>query len=242
VPGFEQVRDAFRIRVQNQRYLSAESSYVAGLEERAAPETSEGAFDVLRELARDPGSQLSRRAARRPLVSFDGGAYTVGEYQHFMQTRDPQFRGQVENGTDDQLEAFLQGLMRRELLLSEASIVGLDPPRQRVDSMVAEGRAQLMALTEEIGLRRLDQAPGEDIGPAISRAVTAALQRVLTGAADVVPLGQIGYQLRSGSRATIYDAGVGEVLLQVGQIRASRSPSPAEAGPDTVIAPDSAGS
>jgi len=241
VPGFEQVQDAFRIRVQNQRYLSAESAFVAGLEERAAPQTSEGAFDVLRELARDPGSQLSSRAARRPLISFDGGAYTVGEYQHFMQTREPQFRLQVENGTDEQLEAFLQGLMRRELLLTEASVVGLDPPRERVDSMVAEGREQLLALVDEIGLRRLDQAPGEDIGPAISRAVTAALQSILTGAADVVPLGQIGYQLRSGNPATVYDAGVGEVLLQLGQIRASRGQSPSETGPDTVIAPDSAG-
>jgi hypothetical protein len=71
--------------------------------------------------------------------------------------------------------------------------------------------------------------------------VNAALANVVTGASDVVPLGQIGFQLRSRNPATIYDAGVGRVLLEVGEIRASRSPSPAEAGSDTMAVPDSAG-
>jgi parvulin-like peptidyl-prolyl isomerase len=241
VPGFEQVRDQFRNRVRTQRFLSAESAYVAGLEAQAAPRTSEGAYEVLKELARDPGVRLSGRAADRPLVSFEGGALTVGEYRHFMQTRQQQFRDQVVNGTDQQLEAFLRGLVQRELLLAEARVVGLDPPRARVDSLVAQGRAQLLSLADEIGLRRLDRAPGEDLQPAISRAVHAALQGVVTGAADVVPLGQIGFQLRNRYPATIYDAGVGRVLLEVGEIRAARSPSPAEAGPDTLAAPDSIG-
>ncbi|HSM59327.1 MAG TPA: peptidylprolyl isomerase [Longimicrobiales bacterium] len=237
-PGFEQMRNAFRQRVQSQRFLSAESVFVAGIEDRAEPETDEGAIEVLRELARDPATRLSGRAARRALVSYDGGAYTVGDYQRFMQTRAPQFRAQVANAPDEQLETFLEGLVRRQLLIQEARLAGLEPPRERIDSMVAEARSQLLQVTDEIGLRQLDRAPGESLVPPVQRAVRAALEEVLTGAADVVPLGQISYQLRARTPVTVSEAGVGEVILGVGEIRASRSPAPVEQAPDTASGPE----
>jgi hypothetical protein len=238
-PGFDQVRGQFRQRVQNQRYMSAESAFVASIEARAEPTTAEGAFDVLKELARDPSSRLSSRAADRPLVSFEGGAYTVGDYQRFMQTRAPQFRAQVADAPDDQLENFLHALVQRQLLVQEARSVGLEPPRQRVDSLVAEARGQLLAVADDIGLRRLERAPGEALEPAIGRAVLAAIQDVLTGAAGQVPLGQIAYQLRARTPATIYEGGLGEVVLGVGRVRAQRSPSPIDQAPDSGAVPDS---
>lgn len=238
-PGFEQMREAFRSRVRDRRVMSAESAFVAAIEARAEPTTAEGAIDVLKELARDPSSRLSSRAAARPLVSFEGGAYTVGDYQRFMQTRAPPFRSQVAEAPDDQLENFLHALVQRQLLIQEARTVGLDPPRQRVDSLVADARAQLLSVAGEIGLRRLERAPGEALEPAIGRAVLDALQDILTGATGQVPLGQIAYQLRARTPATISDAGLGEVVLAVGRVRAERSPAPVDQVPDSGGASDS---
>jgi len=218
--------------------MSAESAFVATIEARAEPTTADGALDVLKELARDPSSRLSGRAADRPLVSFEGGAYTVGDYQRFMQTRAPQFRAQVADAPDDQLENFLHALVQRQLLIQEARSVGLEPPRQRVDSLVGEARAQLLAVAGDIGLRGLERAPGEALEPAIGRAVRAALQDVLTGAAGQVPLGQIAYQLRARTPATIYEGGLGEVVLGVGRVRSERSPAPIDQAPDSGAARD----
>lgn len=241
VPGFDSVRDQYRQRLQNRRFVEAESTYVASVEEAAHPQVSDGAYGILKELAKDPGTQLSKRAADRALVSFDGGAFTVAEYQTFIQSQQPQLRDRIQNASDEQLGNFLDGMAQRELMVAEAKKGGLEPDRARVDSLVTETRKQILAAADEIGLRRLDRAPGEAIEPAVARAVHQSLTDILSGANNVVPLGPIGYQLRSRVPTAVYDAGVGQVVLKIGQARASRSPSPTESGPDSTAAPDTAG-
>ena len=237
-PGFDQVKDQFRTRAQNQRFIQAESVYVAGLEATGNPEVADGAFGVVKELAKDPTTRLSGRAANRPLVSFTGGAFTVGDYQGLVQAQAPQFRESVQTATDEQIENFLKGVAQRKLLVAEAERSGFGPSQARVDSLVTEARRQILDVAEQMGLRRLDRAPGEDLVPAISRAVNQSLQDVLTGAADVVPLGQLAFQLRRATPERIFDTALGEVVLEVGRIRATRSPAPM----DTVGMPtDSAG-
>jgi len=228
VPGFDQMRDSFRVQVQNERYAVAESTYVANLEGKVHPKVVDDAVSVAKAIAKDPAVRLSGRAADRPLVTYEGGAVTVGEYQLVVQSRPEQFRQSVQQATDEQIDTFLKSLAQRDLLVDEAKKAGLEPPQARVDSLVAQARQQLLAVAQEIGLRRLDQAPGEDLAPAVGRAVQQALSDILTGAKDVVPLGQISYQLREEEPASIFDDGVGQVLLKVGQIRAARSPSPAD--------------
>ncbi|GMV04850.1 MAG: hypothetical protein AMXMBFR53_11300 [Gemmatimonadota bacterium] len=236
-PGFEQVRDQFRIRMLNQRFLQAESTYVAGVQERGNPQVTEGAAQVVKELAKDPSTQLRGRAANRALVTYEGGAVTVSEILTIVQSQQPQFRDQVQSADDEQIGNFLEGVAQRELLVAEAERGGLGPSDARVDSLVTEARTQLLSVVDEIGLRRLERAPGEDLGPAVDRAVGAALQDILTGARDVVPLGQISFQLRSRRPAVIYEPGLGQVVLRVGQARATRSPSAA----DTMAVPDTTG-
>ncbi|MDP2956226.1 MAG: peptidylprolyl isomerase [Longimicrobiales bacterium] len=237
-PGFEQVKEQFKIGLLNQRFLRAESTYVAGVEERGAPSIEEGALAVVKELAKDPATRLSGRAARRTLVSFAEGAVTVQDYLNLVQAQQPQFRAQVQGATDEQIESFLKGLAQRELLVAEAEKAGLAPSPERVDSLVSEARLQLLNVANQIGLRRLERAPGEALEPAVGRAVRKALTNILTGATDVVPLGQITFQLRGRQPATVFEAGLGRVVLNVGQTRASRGATPS----DSLAAADTAGS
>ena len=242
IQGFEDVADAFRRSVQSQRNAEAESTYVTGLGERAAPEVREGATDVLRELARDPGARLSRRAERRALVTYTDGAVTVGDIRDVLRSQSAQYRDQVQQGTDEQLEDLLLGLLRRQLLVEEARGSGLAPTDESVDSALADARGELRQVAQELGLTRLDVAPGEPVQRGIARAVTYALRGILNGASDVVPLGPIAFQLRERVPTAIYDAGVGQAILGIARVRAGRGLSPLETALDSAaLAPDSAG-
>ncbi len=236
-PGFEQVKEQFRIRLINQRYIQAESAFVAGVEERGKPTIQKGAEAVVRDVANDPAAPLSRRAARRALVSLADGAITVQDFRAVVQSQQPQFRAQVEAATDEQIRNFLKGLAQRELLLAEAEERGFETPQARVDSLVAEARSQLRTVAADIGLTPLDRAPGEELEPAVGRAVRRALADVLAGAKDVLPLGLLSFQLREDEPTSLFDSGLGEVVLRVGQIRASRGLSAA----DSAAATDTAG-
>ncbi len=227
-PAFDQVRADLRTRILNRRLVRADSALVAGLEGDAAPEVVEEGPSLARELAAEPARGLTRRAADRPLARYEGGAYTAGEFQAFIRSRDPQFRQQLQDASDEQIGNFLRGMVQRELLLDQARAAGMEPDPQRVDSLVAGARDRLRTVARQIGVLRLDRAPGEALEPAVQRAVEDALLDVLTGATDVIPLGQISFQLRQGVPTRVSQAGVGEVVLRVGQARAGRSPSPAE--------------
>ena len=233
VQDLEEVAPAFRVRVQQQRTAAAESTFVAGLEDPAGLEIADGAFDVARELSRNPSTGLSRGAARRPLVSWDAGEFSAGELQEMLQFEQPTLRDRVSLATDEELEDFLLDLGRRDLLVTEARVSGLEPAPARVDSLTSEVRGQLLAATRALGLLDLEVAPGEDSDVAVQRAVLAALADNLSGATRIVPLGLVGFQLREGVPISINAAGVGQALLSVGQIRAGRSPSPIEAAPGT---------
>ncbi len=238
-PGFDEARAQFRLQMQNRRYLTADSALIAEVEERGSPEMAEGALQIVRDLAAQPARRMSSRARKRPIMTFQGGALTAGEFQAFIQGRPAQERGQIPGATDEQLTNFVRGLAQRELLVAEARDAGLQPAAEVVDSLEAQVRERIKQMAGRIGVLRLQRAPGEATAPAVGRAVEQALRDILNGASDVVPLGQIAYQLRDGKTTSVSEAGVGQVVLEVGRARAARSPSPVEgAGPgDSVPAP-----
>jgi PPIC-type PPIASE domain len=236
VQGFDDVASDYRTRVQTQRLLAAESTYVAAIEATEDPQPVEDAYAIARELARDPGTRLSSRAGRRPIFEYGSGALTVARLQGVLQSQPAELLQQVAEGEDAQIDAFLRGLVQREILLARAREAGLEPPQERVDSLIAGARDQLRLATNELGLVHPDQAPGEPIARAINRSVREALGRILSGGAEVVQLGRIGYQLRQGTAPTISQSGVGQAVLAIGQRRARRSPSLLENAVDSSAA------
>jgi len=227
--AFEAVAPDLRNRIRAERTTRAESLFVAGVEERGGePALVDGALDVVRELARNPGTRLSGRAARRPLLEWSGGSLTAGRVLELLRFEEPGFHQQVVNSEDEALEGFLSTLARRELLTDEARRAGLAPPPETIDSLVAEASAQLRTAARRLGIFPLDRAPGERPEPAVARAVQGALAQNLSGATPPVPLGPIGYQLRSTTSHATFNAGIGRAVLRIGELRASRGPSAGE--------------
>jgi peptidyl-prolyl cis-trans isomerase D len=236
VQDFDEIAPGFRARVQGERIAAAESTFVAGLEGRTPSEVAPGALAATRELARNPATRLSGRAARRPLVTWEGGAYEVGELHELLRFEQPPMRQQVAAGTDEEIEGFLRSLARRKMLVGEARLSGLEPDQARVDSLVNVVRDQLVEAARSLGLTDLDQAPGEDRRVAIGRAVRAALADNVSGATRIVPLGSVGFQLRDGVPIVVSEAGVGRAILRIAEVRTARRPSPLEEATDSPVA------
>lgn len=237
VRSFEEAASRYRDQVQARIVQEAESVFVSGLVQQVDPQVTEGAADIARDLASSPGAGLTGRAARRALVEWEDGAISVGDLREVLQMESPNLRNQVAEGPDTLIADFLQSLARRQILIREAESAGLRPTRDSLDVLVDDARGQLRRAARTLGLLELDRAPGEDVEIAIQRAVLEALAGNLAGATQVVPLGLVSFQLREGRAWDVYDAGVGEVILQIAEIRAARQLSPAEESapmPDTV--------
>lgn len=199
VPDFDQVRESFRNAVKNRRMEVAESTYVAGIDEPAAPEVVPTAYEVVRELARDPGQRPTRRAENAALVEYEGGTYTAGEFLQFIRNQSPAYRSQVTLAPNTELDQMLEGLTRGELLVARALEEGLDLAEERRDSLESEARAQFLTAVEQLGVASADTS----VPP-----VTDLLREMLAGQRDVIPLGAVGYVLRDRYDGRIIDGGV----------------------------------
>lgn len=226
-PDFTEVSSNVIAQLRMERLQQAESLYVSGVEERAGElNVVEGAVEVARDLARSPSISLSGRAARRALVEWTSGSLDAARYLELLRLEPPVFQEQVANGSVEALEDFLTALARRELILAEAERVGLTASPERVDSLAAEAASQIRDAARRLDLIPLDRAPGENLEPAVQRAVLGALEDNLSGANPPLPLGPLSYQLRSGHAHSISNAGVGRAVLELGRQRAARGASP----------------
>ncbi|MCH1572362.1 MAG: peptidyl-prolyl cis-trans isomerase [Longimicrobiales bacterium] len=241
VRAFEEAAPLYRRQVQNRMVQEAESVFVSDLYDRAQPVIVDGAIDIVRELAGNPASSFSGRAAGRSVMEWEGGAISVGDLRTLVQLESPTLPLQLVDSDDEQLSEFLRSLARRDLLIRAAESEGLRPERDSLDGMIDEAAAQLRTAARVLGFFELDQAPGEDLDVAIARAVEEALVDNLSGATQIVPLGLVGFQLREGRSTGVFEAGFGQVVLDVAQIRAARQLSPVEETITTSSVPDSVG-
>lgn len=218
LPEFEPMREEFRQMTIRQRFATAEDQYLTQLTEGKRLEIQEGAVDVARDLARKPGSQLTRRQADRALVSYTGGALTAGEYTALMQQRPPQDRGSVASASDEQLRDWLRLLARDEILIGEAKRLGMETPAAEQDSARMELRRQLQGAAREAGLLPAPAA-GEAGTQATQQQVSSLLSGIINGERNVVQIGSASFLLRSHYGAEIMERAIPVVVSQVQQRR-----------------------
>lgn len=219
-PAFDDVKEAFRNAVKNQRVQAAESTWVASLEGSAAPVVQEDAYTRVRALARDPAQRLTRRAREAPLVAYSGGAYTAGEFLSYVRARTPAVRSEIVGAPESELEGMLQGLTRGELLVTRAEEEGMALPQATFDSLEANVRAQFGEAVAELGLG----------GPGPTTPIADMLAEMLAGDRDVIPLGPIGYVLRDRYEGRLVNEGVELALQRIQEERRAVVPPRAPAG------------
>jgi hypothetical protein len=219
-PAFADIRDQLQMQIVMDRTATAESIFVAGVEERGQIRIQDDVYAVLREIAKNPEATLSTRAARRVLVQYNGGTYTAGDYRDFVMSQPAQIRPQIEMAGDEDLAGLLENLVRSELLVGEARAMGLTPNREEIDELAAELRGQYRELAEALGLVGIQPAAGENLNQAMLKQVNDLMTRVVRGEQDIFPLQALAQPLRAQFKALTSDAGVTKTVERVQALRA----------------------
>lgn len=221
VPELSEVADEFRRRIQLERIGSAEAAYIMQLDSLAGLTLAENALEIARGLVEAAPSRLSGGAARRPLLTWSGGAYTTGDFLDLLLGSPVGFIESVVAVGDEELEDALLRLGREELLKAEARARGLEPAAPVLDSLAADARRFIRENTDAIGLApRLDAPPdAADAGAGGPAAlVEAALIGVISGEQEIFPLGAVALLLRSQGEWRVHEAGIGAVLERLREI------------------------
>jgi parvulin-like peptidyl-prolyl isomerase len=230
-PAFDSVAEGFRLQIQSRRIQVAESTFIATLQDAAAPTPEGGAADLLRSIAGDPRTPLTGRTGERVVARYDGGRVTLEEVREFFLTRDPQYLAQVREASDEVLEEqVVTTLVQRELLVEEARRRGFEPTEARRDSITQLARERFIETGRQLGLVQVDRS--EERPDGASRAVRAIVGGIVAGQREVVPLGPIAYVLREHYRNGVSEVGVRAAVARVDEIRGPGFVPTVPEGPD----------
>lgn len=239
VPGLDEVGEEFRLRILQERIAQAEGEYVGALDSAYGLSLAENALEIARSLATATPSSLSRGAARRNLVTWDGGgAYSAGDFVELLGNAPDGFAENVAGAPDEELEGALRQLGQERVILQEARSRGLAPTEEETDSVAHEARTVILGWAEAIGLvpgtgaQSEDSAAGTGPGPADSIAITpptpvpataaerveAALIRVISGEQQIVPLGGVTFLLRDQGSWRIRESRIGATVARIAEV------------------------
>lgn len=247
IPPLDDMRDQFRLQVQDRRVQVAESTYVADLVEAAGIEVQEESYEAVKQIASDPDVELTRRASERPLARYEGGVFTLGQFQEWLQTSAADVAEQVHSAPEEQIEILLQNLTRSELLVNQARKEGIEVSDSRQDSLVAAVRDGVRGVAREMGFLGLTRQQGESLDEAAARAVREVLEEVVQGIRQVFPLGTVSFALRKQFGARINRDAFSTTVERITALRAEAPPQAptlqpgAEPSPDTSDTGDAPG-
>jgi peptidyl-prolyl cis-trans isomerase C len=215
VPKYEDSKEQFRQATIAKLYQDAEKAYLDKLMADKKMVVQDGSVDIARELAKKPEQRVSRRAAGRALVKYDGGELSAKEYLAIMRSRQAEQRAQVADATDDDLKEWLKMLARDEVLIERAKAEGITTSKAETDSLSAQAHTALIQMSKATGLNPITVAPGQDKKVAINNAVMSYLDKVLKGEMQVVRFGTIGYALREKYEAEVFDKAVPDAVTKL---------------------------
>ena len=219
MPDFEQIRDQFRQQVMMTRLQAAESTFVAGITGPLGVQVEEGAAEVLRELARNPGRELGRRAENRALVSWQGGELTAGEALDVVRFFQRQQRDALQNAEPELISNLLQRLADNEILVSEARRRGMTLSQAAQDSAREDLLSNLRQAVREAGLLHITVQEGENDEQAIERRVTTLLSAIINQQQSPLLLGALSYALRDMYEAEVLERAFPAVVAKVEESR-----------------------
>ena len=223
---FEEARAQFEPQLKLSIVGQAEEAYLARVMGRAGMEPVEGAAEIARQLAARRSQRLTRRAAARELVRFEGGAYTAADFHLFVGEQGPPFRAQVRDATDDQITGLLGSLAQTRVLVNEAEQAGISLGEAAQDSLLAGARTRFSRAARDLELTTLAPAEGESARDLIETVVRDLLRRIVDGDENVPALGHLSFVLREEYRSSVYDHTFSSVTQRTSEFRVIRGRSP----------------
>jgi hypothetical protein len=218
-------KDEFAQRYTQSAQQRAESTYYAGLAERAKLDVKGDAPATLKRAAREPGEHRKDRAT---LATFQGGDLSVGRMLLWISSLpNPQrILQQLETAPDSAVRGFVRDVARQELLLREAD-------RGKI-AFSAEERAQLTRdwgqlvsmVWQGLGVDPKSLADSAKSAPERERLAAARVEgvmdRIMSGQAQLVPIPMpLAVALDEKYDASVNRAGLDRATERAAKIRAS---------------------
>ncbi len=208
-PALAEVREPFRLGVEQRLVARLDSTYLADLPQRLHLKVRSSAAAAVREVARDP---LQARQSRRVLASFDGGRFTAGDLARWFDLLPARAAQQIPSASDDDLKSFVEALARNAMLLAETHTAGVRLTDEEFGRLRAGLSMQVIELKTALRLDTLsaaDTASGRSRAELAAAKVDAYLERIagdLQGLVAVPP--PLADHLREGATWRVYAAGV----------------------------------
>lgn len=240
--SLEDARVDFRNEVVGRRVAEADSIFLAGVDEEAGLEVADGAVMVARELAANPRTSLSARAAGRALVDYRGGSYDAGDLLEFIQTRPPDFTGQMITAPDDALHDLVHRLGQARVLLARAEEAGVTLTQEHRDSIGQMTRERVIQATDALGIRMIAPLEGETPHEALERTLLQVMRELTAGTRSAIPLNVITVALRQEEDWAVLDGSVATTVARIDELRGAEAAEATTAAPPAPVAvPDSSG-
>jgi hypothetical protein len=218
-------KDEFAQRYTESAQRGAETTYYAGLAQRAKLETKGDAAAALKRAAREPAEHRKDRAT---LATFQGGELSVGRMLQWVSSLpNPQrILQQLEAAPDSAVRGFVRDVARQELLLREADrgklIYTADERAQ-----LTRDWGQLVAMVwQGLGVDPKSLADSAKSVPERERLAAARVEgmmdRIMSGQAQMVPIPMpLAFALDEKYDPSINRAGLDRATERAGKIRAS---------------------
>lgn len=213
-------RAQFRDFLVQQSIQEAEIAYLDSLANQANVQTPASNFGVVREIAGRPERALTGRQADRAIGTYDGGAYTAGEFASFIRGQPPQIQSAFATATDEQLESAIGQLVQTELLMDEVRKSGITLTPQEDEEIRSEARQMIRDLVEATGFAEAARQGASSA--ALEEHVTEIVRSIVTGESPFVPLGRLGISLREVFPHEINEGSFPAVVSRLEQIRAQQ--------------------
>jgi foldase protein PrsA len=230
-PTFDAALNDFRNSVVLGRLRLADSIFLAEIQEEGEIEVEAGAVAVLRELAMNPRTPFSGRAAGRALVSYRGGSYTVSDALLLLNTQRTDLPGQLLAAPDEALDALLRSIGQTQVLLDRASNAGINLTEEHVDSIETLARQGVRGAMDQLGIRRIMPSDGETADEALHRRTLQILRELSAGTLSVVPTDAITVGLRRDFDWEILEGSIGATIERVNELRGATGQAPAQLVP-----------
>jgi parvulin-like peptidyl-prolyl cis-trans isomerase-like protein len=116
-PPLAEVRDSFRIGVQDRMSRHTDSVYMDSLIGKRKIEPVSRAPDYAKAAAQDIDGA---RSSSRVLVKYRGGSLKVRDFARWLDALDPQIINALPQANDEQINQFLKSLAQQQLMLEQA--------------------------------------------------------------------------------------------------------------------------
>ena len=230
-PTLSEIAEEYRVQLQRERVMVAESTYLAELEGPANVQVPADAVALVRRISENPAEELSGSEEAAAVVIWVGGEYAAGEYREFIAGQPPEVRAQIANAADARIEVLLHDLARDQLLIRATQELGLELSEADEAALQAQVVGQYRMIANLLAVDSLEVADGDTLAETVEGEVLELMRRVVASEQDLIPLGTLAEPLRTRYRYQLATDAALRVVARVGALRGGGAGAPDPAAP-----------